>query len=70
VITDGDVTVAESGAIIEYIIDRYGKGRMARSRRSWEVGVQACAREVAYELLRWSKRDLRASNRFMAPRQK
>jgi len=29
VITDGDVTVAESGAIIEYIVDRYGKGRMA-----------------------------------------
>ena len=28
VITDGDVTVAESGAIIEYIVDRYGKGRM------------------------------------------
>ena len=29
VITDGDVTVAESGAIIEYIVDRYGNGRMA-----------------------------------------
>ena len=28
VITDGDVTVAESGAIIEYIIERYGKGRL------------------------------------------
>jgi glutathione S-transferase len=28
VITDGDRTVAESGAIVEYILDRYGKGRM------------------------------------------
>lgn len=28
VITDGDVTVAESGAIVEYILDKYGKGRM------------------------------------------
>ena len=28
-ITDGDVTVAESGAIVEYIVDRYGKGRLA-----------------------------------------
>ena len=26
VITDGDLTVAESGAIIEYLVDRYGKG--------------------------------------------
>jgi glutathione S-transferase len=28
VITDGDRTIAESGAIVEYILDRYGKGRM------------------------------------------
>ncbi len=28
VITDGDVTVAESGAIIEYIVETYGKGRL------------------------------------------
>jgi glutathione S-transferase len=28
VITDGDLTLAESGAIIEYIVDRYGKGRL------------------------------------------
>ncbi|HEY1632758.1 MAG TPA: glutathione S-transferase [Rhizomicrobium sp.] len=28
VITDGDVTIAESGAIVEYILDRYGKGRL------------------------------------------
>ena len=29
VITEGDVTVAESGAIIEYLIERHGKGRLA-----------------------------------------
>jgi glutathione S-transferase len=28
VITDGSVTVAESGAILEYLIDRYGNGRL------------------------------------------
>ncbi|HYX15742.1 MAG TPA: glutathione S-transferase [Nostoc sp.] len=28
VITDADVTVAESGAIVEYLIDRYGNGRL------------------------------------------
>ena len=28
VITDGDVTVAESGAIIEYLLERYGNGRL------------------------------------------
>lgn len=28
VITDGSVTVAESGAIIEYLLDNYGKGRL------------------------------------------
>ena len=27
VITDGDATVAESGAIIEYLLERYGNGR-------------------------------------------
>jgi len=29
VITDGDLVVAESGAIIEYLVERYGKGRLA-----------------------------------------
>lgn len=29
VITDGEVTVAESGAIIEYLVGRYGHGRLA-----------------------------------------
>jgi glutathione S-transferase len=28
VITDGDATVAESGAIIDYLIERYGNGRL------------------------------------------
>jgi glutathione S-transferase len=28
VITDGDVTVAESGAIVEYLVERYGNGRL------------------------------------------
>jgi glutathione S-transferase len=28
VITDGNVTVAESGAIIDYIVERYGAGRL------------------------------------------
>ena len=29
VITDDDLTIAESGAIIEYLVERYGKGRLA-----------------------------------------
>ncbi|HTQ13269.1 MAG TPA: glutathione S-transferase [Rhizomicrobium sp.] len=28
VITDGDVTIAESGAIVEYILEKYGNGRL------------------------------------------
>ncbi|MEH2317613.1 MAG: glutathione S-transferase family protein [Nostoc sp.] len=28
VITDADVTIAESGAIVEYLVDRYGNGRL------------------------------------------
>ena len=28
VITDGELTIAESGAIIEYIVERYGNGRL------------------------------------------
>lgn len=27
VLTDGNITVAESGAIVQYLIDKYGKGR-------------------------------------------
>lgn len=29
VITDGELTLAESGAIIEYLVDTYGKGKLA-----------------------------------------
>jgi glutathione S-transferase len=29
VITDGDATMAESGAILEYLVERHGKGRFA-----------------------------------------
>ncbi|MBD2513837.1 glutathione S-transferase [Nostoc sp. FACHB-973] len=28
VITDGEITIAESGAIIEYLVNRYGNGRL------------------------------------------
>ena len=28
VVTDGDLTIAETGAIVEYLIDRYGEGRL------------------------------------------
>jgi glutathione S-transferase len=29
VITDGDLTIAESGAVVEYLIRKYGRGRLA-----------------------------------------
>lgn len=32
VITDGDLVVAESGAIIEYLVDKYGNGKLAPER--------------------------------------
>lgn len=40
VITDGELTVAESGAIVEYLIERYGAGRLVpppgtRERLRW-----------------------------------
>jgi glutathione S-transferase len=38
VITDGDITVAESGAIVEYLLDAYGEGsglRPARGTPDW-----------------------------------
>jgi glutathione S-transferase len=36
VITDGPLTLAESGAIIEYLVDRYGQGRLAPAAGSAE----------------------------------
>src|SRR5436190_18514981 len=36
VITDGDVKIAESGAIVDYIIRRYGKGAMMPAAGSAE----------------------------------
>jgi glutathione S-transferase len=29
VLTDGEITVAESGAIVEYLVERYGNGRLS-----------------------------------------
>ena len=29
VISDGDLTLAESGAIVEYLVERYGEGRLS-----------------------------------------
>ena len=36
VITDGDTTIAESGAVVDYIIRRYGKGAMMPAPNSAE----------------------------------
>ena len=36
VITDGALTLAESGAIMEYLVDRYGDGRLAPAAGSLE----------------------------------
>jgi glutathione S-transferase len=36
VMTDGDLTLAESGAIVEYLVDRYGAGRLAPARDTRE----------------------------------
>lgn len=36
VIQDGDLTLAESGAIIEYLVERYGAGRLMPQRGSKE----------------------------------
>ena len=42
VITDDGVTVAESGAIVEYLLERYGHGRMrpATGTQEWVAYVQ------------------------------
>ncbi|MBL0141129.1 MAG: glutathione S-transferase [Betaproteobacteria bacterium] len=36
VITDGALTIAESGAIVEYLVDRYGGGKLAPAQGSPE----------------------------------
>jgi glutathione S-transferase len=36
VITDAELTLAESGAIIEYLVGQYGGGRLAPSPGTWE----------------------------------
>ena len=37
VITDGDLTIAESGAIIEYLVNKYGNGRLKPQAGSTEL---------------------------------
>ena len=32
VLSEGDLTLAESGAIIEYLVERHGRGRLIRRR--------------------------------------
>jgi len=46
VITDGDITVAESGAIIEYLVERYDDGRLAprSALRSGSAGATVALR--------------------------
>ena len=51
VLTDGDRTMAESGAIVEYIIDIYGKGRVR--------AAPGHARTAALHLLPASRRRAR-----------
>lgn len=38
IITDGDVTIAESGAIVEYIVHKHGGGRLAVAPQSANYG--------------------------------
>ena len=39
VITDGELTLAESGAIIEYLVDKYGQGRLAPAASRTRLSV-------------------------------
>ncbi|HAZ99368.1 glutathione S-transferase [Halomonas sp. CnH100-B] len=39
VITDGDLTIAESGAIIDYLVNRYGNGRLQPAADAGEEWV-------------------------------
>lgn len=57
VIQDGEVTVAESGAIVEYLLDHYGRGRLrpaifsaitdylhrVQARPAWQRANKLCA---------------------------
>lgn len=38
VITDGDVVLAESGAVVEYIVEKYGEGRLKLSASHLDFG--------------------------------
>ena len=42
VITDGDLVLAESGAIVDYIMARYGKGRLTLGRRRSRTSRNSC----------------------------
>jgi glutathione S-transferase len=42
IITDGDVTMAESGAILEYIVGRYGDGRLIPRAPSPDNSLDRC----------------------------
>jgi len=39
VLTDGDLTLFESGAIVQYLLDRHGNGRLQPPRASSEHGL-------------------------------
>ena len=39
VLTDGDLTLFESGAIVQYLLDRHGNGRLQPPRESSEHGL-------------------------------
>jgi len=47
IITDGELVLAESGAIVEYLVDRYGEGRLApplgtSERLRYRYGNDSC----------------------------
>jgi glutathione S-transferase len=43
VITDGDITVAETGAIVEYLIETYGDGKLIPKAGGGETGLYLLA---------------------------
>ena len=66
VITDGGRTIAESGAIIEYLVDRYGEGRMAPppgsdERLRWTYWLHFSEGSAMPPLLKLSSAACRAS---------